>query len=99
MTLLVFLAGTAWTRIVAADFRLAAHDRFDLAGFFTGGGCALIWAGEIHRRSSRSAATLQFIGRLLSDDLQIEERSNRGRIDAIQHGLEHIKAFFLVFNQ
>src|SRR5258708_28565576 len=99
VTLLILLARTAGTGIVAADLGLAAHDGFDFAGFLAGGRRTLIWAGEIHRVSPGGTAALQFVGLLFGDDLQIKERSDGESVDAIKHRLEHVETFFLIFNQ
>jgi hypothetical protein len=42
---------------------------------------------------------LQGLGRLLGNNLQVEQRSNRRCIDAIEHLLKQIKTLFLVFNE
>src|SRR6266550_914838 len=99
VALLVFLSRSAGTWIVAAHFRLVAHNGLPFASFFSGSGRALVWPGKVHRCASRGAPALQFGWFSFRDDLQIEERPDRGGIDAIQHRLKQIETFFLVFDQ
>src|SRR6266705_6909713 len=98
VALLIFLSGTAGARIVAADLRLAADDGLGFAGLFAGRGGAFVGARE-SQRTTRPAFLTQGFRWLLFDDLQIEERSDREGVDAVEHCLEHIKAFFLVLDQ
>src|SRR5262245_57437301 len=100
VALFIFLARTAWTRLVASDLRLIANDGLDLAVFFARGRRALIWSSETQRcRTARRASLLQRLRRLFRDDLQVEERSNRRRIDAVKHLLEQVETLLLVFDQ
>src|SRR5260370_31674422 len=72
VTLLVFLSGTAWARIVAPDLWLAAHDGFDFAGLFTAGCCALIRPGKIHRSPTHRTTPLQFVRRPFRNNLFVK---------------------------
>src|SRR5712691_4263277 len=98
VALLVFLSRTARTRIVAADLRRAAYDSLYFAAFFAGRGCALIRAGE-SQRTTRPSSLTQGFRWFLFDDLQVEEGADREGVDAIEHRLKHIEAFFLVLDQ
>src|SRR5689334_5437437 len=88
VALLILLARTAWTRLVASGLRLIADDCFDLAVFLARGRRALVWTSETQRCLSTRASLLQRLRRLFRNNLQIEERSNRRRIDAVEHLLE-----------
>ena len=80
---------------------MIAHDCFRFACFFTGGGGALVRPGELHPAAAArgQTAALNFFGRFFGDDLQVEERTDGGRVDAVEHRLKHVEAFLLVFDQ
>src|ERR1700720_682657 len=98
VALLIFLSRTARACFVAANLRLIAHDGFDFAGFLTGSSGALVWTGE-SQRTTRPSSLAQRFRWLLLDHLQVEERSDRRRVDTIDHLRKHVKALFLVLNQ
>src|SRR5205814_8359579 len=64
VTLLVFLSRSAWTWIVAADFRLIAHDGFYFTRFFSRGGRALVWTRKLHATTAArgESTTLDLFG-------------------------------------
>src|SRR2546423_173135 len=97
--LLVFLAGAAGARLVAPDFGLVARDGLGARGLFARGGCALIGAGKGQRSRAAAPSLLQLFGRLLGDDLQVEERGDGERVYAVEHRLEEIEALLLVFDE
>src|SRR5207249_8376009 len=100
VTFLVFLAGTAEARIVASDLlasRRAGRRLHALRGY--GGSRGL--AGDL-------AARLAGIGpgrhrrqfhRRVTDDLDLEEPLDHGRLHALEHVLEEIERFLLVLRQ
>src|SRR6266480_8023708 len=82
VALLIFLPRPARAWIVAADLGLAADDGLGFAGLFAGRGGAFVGARE-SQRTTRPSFLAQCLRRLLFDNLQIEERSNREGVDAV----------------
>src|SRR5262245_2973218 len=100
VALLVLLPRSAWAGFVASHFRLVSHHCLHFTVFFAGRCCTLVGSGEFQRSwPACGASLLQALGSLLRNHLQVEQRSNRRSIDAIEHFLKQVKTLLLVFDQ
>ncbi len=96
----IFFTRTAWTQIVASDFRFRAAHGFNLPVFFTSRRRILIRSREHElRRATRRALAFDDFGCLFGDDLKVEQRAQRVRVNPVKHRPEQIETFFLVFNE
>src|SRR5438270_13630545 len=97
--LLVLLAGAARARVVATDLGLVARDGLRARGLFARGCRALIRPRKGHGSWASLASLLELFGLLLADDLEVEERADGRRVNAVEHLLEHVDALLLVLDE
>src|SRR4051794_2999516 len=72
--LLVFPAGAAWAKLVAADLGLIARNGLNPPCFLAGSRRALVWTGKGQRRgAARRTTLLKLLRRLLGHHLEVEE--------------------------